>query len=158
MRYLLVDRIDAVEPNKRASGWKNAAMSEDVFEWHFPDRPIVPGTIVLESLAQLAGWLEAVSSGFERWVLLDRVASAKVIGFAVPGDRIELRLEQVPHADPARRSYRGESLVGGERRALVEFEAVVVPLESLDAKDRAKRAYEALAGASPAPAPRKGPA
>jgi 3-hydroxyacyl-[acyl-carrier-protein] dehydratase len=156
VRWLLVDRIDVVEPGRRAVGWKNAAMSEDVFEWHFPDRPIVPGTVVLEAFAQLAGWLEAVGSEFERWVLLDRVASAKVVGFAVPGDRIELRLEQIPHADPGRRAYRAESLVGGERRALVEFEAVVVPLESLDAKDRARRTFDVLRGAPPPPGPRKG--
>jgi len=156
MRYLLVDRIDSIEPGAKALGWKNAAMSEDVFEWHFPGRPIVPGTILLEAFAQLAGWLEAVSSGFERWVLLDRVESAKVFGFAVPGDRIELRIEQVPHADPNRRAYRAESLVGGERRSLAEFEAVVVPLDTLDSKERAKAAYEALLGAPPPPASRKG--
>jgi 3-hydroxyacyl-[acyl-carrier-protein] dehydratase len=156
MRYLLVDRIDSIEPDVRAVGWKNASMSEDVFEWHFPDRPIVPGTILLEAFAQLAGWLEAVGSDFERWVLLDRIAAAKVIGFAVPGDRIELRVERVPNADPNRRSYKAESLVGGERRSMAEFEAVVVPLESLDSKDRARVAYDVLRGTRPTPAGRSG--
>jgi len=156
MRYLLVDRIDSIEPSKKALGWKNAAMSEDVFEWHFPGRPIVPGTILLEAFAQLAGWLEAVSSDFQRWVLLDRASSVKVYGFAVPGDRIELRLEQIVGTDPARRSYRAESLVSGERRCVAEFEAVVVPLDTLDSKERVKAAYEALTGAPPPTTGRKG--
>jgi 3-hydroxyacyl-[acyl-carrier-protein] dehydratase len=155
VRYLLVDRIEALEPGVSASGWKNVAMSEDVLEWHFPGKPIVPGTVVLESLAQLAGWLEAASSDFQSWVLLDRAASVRCFGFAVPGDRIELRVEQVPGGDPARRSYRGESRVGGDRRVTVEFEAVVVPLADLDDRERAKAAYETLRGQLPDRAPRR---
>ena len=146
MRYLLVDRIEELVPGVLARGSKNVAMSEDYLEWHFPERPIVPGTLVLEALAQLAGWHEAATSEFSRWVLLDRVGSARYFGFAVPGDRIELRLEVVAHADPERRAYRGESTVGGERKALLEFEAKVVSLETLDARERVERAYQQLRG------------
>jgi len=156
MRYLLVDRVGEVEADKRIVGWKNVAMSEDYLEWHFPERPIVPGMLVLEAFAQLAGWLEAASSSFERWVLLDRVSSARYYGFSVPGDRIELRLERVPHADEGRRAYRGESVVGGERRAAVEFEATVVPLETLEARARAEAAYQVLLALPIKPAGRKG--
>ena len=148
MRYLLVDRIERVEAASIA-GWKNVAMSEDYLEWHFPGQPIVPGTVVLEAFVQLAGWLEASASDFQRWVLLDRVASARYFGFAVPGDRIELRIEAVAAADPARRSYRGESRVGGDVRASVEFEGVVVALDALEDRERARRAFETLSGAAP---------
>jgi 3-hydroxyacyl-[acyl-carrier-protein] dehydratase len=151
VRYLLVDRIESLEGDRVAVAWKNVAMSEDYLEWHFPGRPIVPGTLVLEAFAQTAGWLEASASDCERWVLLDRVGSARYVGFCVPGDRIELRLERVDTADPARRAYRGESRVGGEVRAKVEFEAVVVPVESLD--DRATIARD-LATLRGPPAPR----
>ena len=153
MRYLLVDRIERIQAGTSIEGWKNVAMSEDFLEWHFPERPVVPGTVVLEAFAQLAGWLEASSSSFERWFLLDRVASARYFGLAVPGDRIVLRLDAVPAADPGRRAYRGESQVAGERKAAVEFEGVVVPLDSLDDRDRARRAFETLRGAPPSPAP-----
>ncbi len=70
MRFLLVDRIDDVEKDRSIRGSKLAAMSEDYFEWHFPERPIVPGVLILEACAQLAGWLEAASSDFERWFLI----------------------------------------------------------------------------------------
>jgi 3-hydroxyacyl-[acyl-carrier-protein] dehydratase len=149
VRYLLVDRIESIDPDRAAVGWKNVAMSEDYLEWHFPGRPIVPGTLVLEAFAQLAGWLEAASSSCERWVLLDKVGSARYVGFCVPGDRIELRLERVEGADPARRAYRGESRVGTDVRARVEFEAVVVPVESLDAKATIARDLETLRAAPP---------
>lgn len=148
MRFLLVDRIVHVEPGTSIEGYKNVAMSEDYLTWHFPEQPILPGMLILESFAQLAGWLEAVSSGFERWVLLDRVRSARYYQFCVPGDRVLLTLEQLEGDDSARRVYRGESRVDGERRATVEFEAAVVPLTDLEERERAVRTYEALQGAA----------
>jgi 3-hydroxyacyl-[acyl-carrier-protein] dehydratase len=156
MRYLLVDRIAEIEEGRRVVGWKSVAMSEDYLEWHFPDQPIVPGVLVLEAFAQLAGWLEAKTSGFERWALLDRLSSARYYGFAGPGDRIELRLEQIAHQDPERRAYRGEAFVGTERRAAVEFEATTVSLESLESRERAERSYRVLLGLPQKPPGRKG--
>ena len=155
MRYLLVDRIDEVVVDAKAVGRKNVAMTEDYLEWHFPEQPVVPGTLILEAFVQLAGWLEAASSSFERWVLLDHVTSARYFGAAVPGDRIDLVLERVPSNDPARRAYRGESTVAGQRKASVEFEATVVAVETLDARDRMERAYRTLRGESPAAGPAK---
>jgi 3-hydroxyacyl-[acyl-carrier-protein] dehydratase len=154
VRYLLVDRVEEVVPGALARGAKNVAMSEDYLEWHFPGRPVVPGTLVLEMFAQLAGWHEAVASGFSRWFLLDRVTSARYFGVAVPGDRIDLRVEVVPCDDPARRRFRAESAVAGERKAAVEFEGVVVPLEDLDAKARVEQAWRVLQ--PPAAAGRRG--
>jgi 3-hydroxyacyl-[acyl-carrier-protein] dehydratase len=150
MRYLLVDRIGdpALQP---FTGWKNVAMSEDYLEWHFPEQPIVPGMLVLEALVQLAGWHEAHASGFERWFLLDAVRSAKYYGFAVPGDRLELSLDLLEPVGPGRlerRAWRGESRVGGERRALVEFEGVTVALDTLESREHAERMWKTLRGGS----------
>ncbi len=150
MRFLLVDRIEEVVPGALVRGWKAVAMSEDYLEWHFPDRPILPGTLVAEAFAQLAGWHEAVASDFARWALVDRVTSARYFGFSVPGDRLELRLEVKPTDDPARRAFSGEATAGGERRALVDFEAVVTPLEGLEDPARMRRMYDALRGVKPA--------
>jgi 3-hydroxyacyl-[acyl-carrier-protein] dehydratase len=146
-----VDRIDAVEPGVSIRGAKLAAASEDYFTWHFPERPIVPGNLVLEAVVQLAGWLEAVGSGFERWVLLTRVASARWYAFAGPGDRIDLALDVLPGGDPSLRRYRAETLVRGERGATLELEARGVPLEGLEDPARVRRAYEGLRAAGDAP-------
>ena len=67
MRYYLVDQIKEWEVDKRIRGVKNVAMTEDFLEYHFPKYPTMPGVLLLESMAQLAGWLEAVSSKFTRW-------------------------------------------------------------------------------------------
>ena len=149
MRFLLVDRIESFEMGVRIAGSKNAAMSEDYFEWHFPERPIVPGMLILESFVQLAGWLEAISSDFGSWFLLDRVHTARYYAFAGPGDRIELALEQVPLAEADRRRYKGESRVAGKRSALVEFEGIVVPLEDLEGAARARSTWATLRGEMP---------
>ena len=149
MRFLMIDRIADVEPGVSARGWKNAAMSEDYFEWHFPERPIVPGMLVLESFAQLAGWAEAASSDFERWFLLDRVKAARYYAFAGPGDRIDLTLEMLACDDESRRIFRGEGSMRGERSVVVEFEGCVVPLGDLENAQRARRTYEALRAEAP---------
>ena len=149
MRYLLVDRIEEVVPGVSAKGWKNVSMTEDYLEWHFPDQPVVPGTLVLEAFAQLAAWLEASSSGFTRWFLLDRVMSARYFGAALPGDRIDLVITAVPTDDPTRRTFHAESHVGGERRSLVEFEGRTVALADLDSCERMERAFERLRGIVP---------
>lgn len=156
MRFLLVDRIDEVVPGARARGAKSVAMSEDYLEWHFPDRPILPGTLVAEALAQLAGWHEAVATDFAAWALVDRVTSARYFGFSGPGDRLDLQLEVLPPPAEGRRAFRGEATAGGERRALVEFEAAVLPLADLEDPARMRRLYDALRGVKPTQDPRRG--
>jgi 3-hydroxyacyl-[acyl-carrier-protein] dehydratase len=153
-----VDRVDRVEPHKAIAGRKVVAMSEDYLEHHFPGQPVVPGVLVLEAFAQLAGWLEAASSGFRSWFLLDRVVSARFYGANGPGERIDLALEvvPVPGDDPTRRAYRGEATVEGARRASVEIEGTTTPLEGLEDRAQAEAVFRALRGEGPAKAPRRG--
>lgn len=53
--FLLVDRILEVDPGKRAVGLKNVTMNEEFFQGHFPRNPIMPGVLVIESMAQVGG-------------------------------------------------------------------------------------------------------
>ncbi len=146
MRFLLVDRIAEYEANTSIRGWKNVAMSEDYLEWHFPEQPIMPGMLILEGCAQLAGWLEAISSEFDQWFLLDGVRSARYYHFAVPGDRIDLALERVADDDPTRRVYRAETTVDGKRGASIEFEGRLTPLGGLETAERARAGWAILRG------------
>jgi 3-hydroxyacyl-[acyl-carrier-protein] dehydratase len=154
VRFLLVDRITGFDAERAATGWKNVAMSEDYLDWHFPERPVMPGVLVLEACVQLAGWLEARSSEFERWFLVDRVASAKYYGLSVPGDRLDLRVERVDDDEPARRSFHAEARVGEERRAAFEFSGIAVPLASVEDPARMRRALATLEGRPPMGDPR----
>jgi 3-hydroxymyristoyl/3-hydroxydecanoyl-(acyl carrier protein) dehydratase len=62
-------------------------MTEDYLQYHFPRRPTMPGVLLLESMAQLAGWLEAISSDFTCWFLLEHVKSCKFYELTVPATR-----------------------------------------------------------------------
>jgi 3-hydroxyacyl-[acyl-carrier-protein] dehydratase len=149
MRFLLVDGIAALEPGRSIRGWKNAALSEDYFEWHFPERPIVPGALVLEACVQLAGWLEAADSDAASWALLARVRSARYYDFALPGDRIDLSVQRLPDPGEDRRGWRAETNMGARRGATLEFETRVVPLADLHDAAVVRRTLAALRGGRP---------
>lgn len=144
MRYLLVDRILEWEAGERILGLKSVTMSEDFLEFHFPRNPIMPGVLLLEALAQLAGWLEAASSDFQRWFLLHSVRRCMFYGFALPGDAVELEVRAQAGGDPSRRSFTGVCSVLRKKRVVAEFEGETVPLADLEDPEDRKRAFQLL--------------
>ena len=144
MRYYLIDRIWEWEADKRIRGVKNVAMTEDFLQYHFPRRPTMPGVLLLESMTQLAGWLEAASSEFERWFLLEHVTSCKFYDLTGPGDQVEIALDVVPGSEPSRRRYRGMGSVGGKRRVVAEFDGQVIPLADLEAPASQRQLFAVL--------------
>ena len=147
MRYYLVDRISAWEVDTRIRGVKNVAMTEDFLQYHFPRRPTMPGVLLLESMTQLAGWLEAVSSEFTRWFLLEHVTSCKFYDLTGPGDRVEFVIDIVPPAEGSHRRYRGTGSVDGKRRVVAEFEGQVIPLATIEAPSSHRQLFEVLTNA-----------
>ena len=96
--FLLVDRIVALEPGKRIVGLKNVSINEPFFQGHFPGRPIMPGVLIVESLAQVGGILALLATpenmGNPSIFLmgLDKVRFRQPV---VPGDQLRLEVETV---------------------------------------------------------------
>lgn len=93
MSWYFIDRIIDIEVGKRARGLKVFSIGEEFFQEHFPKYPIVPGVIVLESLAQLSGKLIGYSvykeRGFWPFPIVTMMQDVKFRRFLSPGDTIE---------------------------------------------------------------------
>jgi 3-hydroxyacyl-[acyl-carrier-protein] dehydratase len=92
MRFLLLDRITQWEPGRRGEAIKNITLSEDFFSDHFPLRPIMPGVLIVEGMAQLGGLVleEGVrlQQGRAVKVLMSIIEKAKFRQLVVPGDTL----------------------------------------------------------------------
>lgn len=148
MRFALVDRITEVEAPDRIEGLKVVAMSEAYLEHHFPEQPILPGMLILESAVQLAGWLEAQRTGCASWLLLEKVRSAKYVHFVVPGDTLTLRATCTERTD-THATYRVAGSLDGKRQCDLEFTGRLVALETLMDPDEARRDLDVLKRHSP---------
>jgi len=94
--FLLVDKIIELEPDKRAVGIKNVTMNEHFFTGHFPGRPVMPGVLIVEAMAQVAGVLmlnkkENVGK-LAYFMSMDRARFRKTV---LPGDQLRLEVEIV---------------------------------------------------------------
>ena len=120
MRFILIDRIDRLEPGVRAEGHKQIHPDEDYFRDHFPGYPIVPGVLLVESLAQLGGRLveasERQASGRRILPVLAKVEQAKFMRSVRPGDRLDLAVDMVAMSSDAAR-VTGVATVGGRKAA-----------------------------------------
>ncbi len=93
--FLLVDRV--LEMNeKRAVGIKNVSANEPFFQGHFPERPVMPGVLIVEALAQLGGILMLSHSGNQkRLAYLISINNARFRKTVVPGDQLVLEIDAV---------------------------------------------------------------
>ena len=125
--FLLVDRIIEVEPGKRIVGIKNVTYNEPFFPGHFPDRPIMPGVLIVEAMAQTAGILVFSSLPQEQFKTpvyflgIDNVRFRKPV---VPGDQLRLELEITKHRQSIW-GFKGKALVDGNLVAESELLAML---------------------------------
>ena len=125
--FLLVDRIIEVEPGKRIIGIKNVTYNEPFFPGHFPGRPIMPGVLIIEAMAQTAGILVFSSLPQEQFKTpvyflgIDNVRFRKPV---VPGDQLRLELEITKHRQSIW-GFKGKALVDGNLVAEAELLAML---------------------------------
>ncbi len=90
--FLLVDRIVELEA-ERIVGIKNVTGNEPFFAGHFPDFPVMPGVLIVEAMAQVAGVLVLKDMGEQKAVFLASIEQAKFRRPVVPGDQLRIEMK-----------------------------------------------------------------
>ena len=133
MRYFLLDRVTEVVPGESAKGIKNVTLTDEVLHDHFPDYPILPGALLIEAMAQLAGFLLEVTHNADDKpivrALLVGVDKAKFSQPAEPGDSIELRVRAGSSLDTAAQ-VDAEAWVGPDRIARAHLTFMLKAIDS----------------------------
>ena len=95
--FLLVDKILEMEPKKRIIGIKNVSINEPYFQGHFPGKPIMPGVLILESMAQTGGLLllQEISDRESKLLYFVAIDNARFRRPVVPGDQLRLEMKVV---------------------------------------------------------------
>ena len=131
--FLLVDRIVSLIPQKTVHAYKCVSMNEPFFQGHFPGLPVMPGVLIVESLAQAGAFL--VLHGLEPQVVeeslflftgIEHVRFRKPV---VPGDRLDLHCELI-RSKMRLWKMRGTAHVDGALAAEAELTAAIVPKEN----------------------------
>ncbi len=92
--FLLVDRVDELEPGVRAVGIKNVTQNEPFFEGHFPEYPVMPGVLIVEAMAQVgAVGVMAVEAYRQKLALFAGIDGVRFRRQVVPGDVLRMEVE-----------------------------------------------------------------
>lgn len=122
--FLFVDRVLEIEPGKRIVGIKNVSVDEPFFQGHFPGRPIMPGVLIVEAMAQAGGVLVYKSVGTDdNMVYFMSVEKAKFRKPVVPGDQLRLEVEALQNRGKVWK-FKGEAKVDGKLVCEAEFMAM----------------------------------
>lgn len=124
---LLVDRVEELILGEKISAIKAVTINEGFFQGHFPGRPIMPGVMIIEALAQAAGVLAMESFGLAgsgKLVYFMAIDNAKFRNPVEPGCLLQLNV-QFTHKKPRVCKFIGQAMVGDKLAAECEFMAMI---------------------------------
>ena len=135
--FLLVDRIIEYEPGKRVVGIKNVTLNEPFFQGHFPGAPVMPGVLIVESMAQTAGvmMLANLPDRDQKLVFFTGIDGAKFRRPVVPGDQLRLELT-VLRLRPRYIKLRGEAYVEGHLVAEAQISSSLVDRSVIETSEQ----------------------
>lgn len=127
MKFVLIDRIVALEPGKRIVAQKALSLAEEYLADHFPKFPVLPGVLMLEALVQASAWLVRVSTDFAPGlVLLKEARNVTYKSFVAPGQVLTIESE-CRELGPAQSQFAARGLLDG--REIVKGQLVLRHLQ-----------------------------
>ncbi len=132
---LLVDRILDFEPGQWIRGLRNISYSEQVFQGHFPNRPVFPGVYILEAMAQTGGCLllQDIEDRHRKVIYFMGIDGAKFRKPVLPGDQLVMEVKVVQLKGRVCK-MRGEAFVDGQKVAEAEFMSMLMDLAEGEGK------------------------
>ena len=124
---LLVDRVEKIVPDQSITAIKEVSMNEGFFQGHFPGRPIMPGVLIVEALAQAAGVLAVESLGLAdsgKLVYFMAIEGAKFRTPVEPGCLLQLDVEFIQKRASVCK-FAGRASVNGKLAAEANFTAMI---------------------------------
>jgi 3-hydroxyacyl-[acyl-carrier-protein] dehydratase len=122
--FLLVDRIIDLKPNVKAVGIKNVTINEPFFQGHFPNYPIMPGVLIVEAMAQVAGILAFHSGAKGNTIYFMSIEKAKFRKPVVPGDQLRFEVTILQQRSNVWK-FTAEAFIEDKLVAEAEFTAMV---------------------------------
>jgi 3-hydroxyacyl-[acyl-carrier-protein] dehydratase len=125
--FLLIDKIVDIDGDNSATGVKNVTINEPHFAGHFPGKPIMPGVLIIEAMAQTAGAIALVARGLETQALVYfmSIDGAKFRRPVMPGDQLRIHVTKIKRRGNLMK-YACEALVDGTKVAEAEVTAMLV--------------------------------
>ena len=126
---LLVDRILDYEPKVWIRGLKNISFNEEVFQGHFPSRPVFPGVYIVEAMAQTGGCLlmQEYEDRARKVIYFMGIDAVKFRKPVLPGDQLVMEVKVMQFKGRICK-MRGEAFVNGQKVAEAEFMSMLMDL------------------------------
>ncbi|MFN7957860.1 MAG: 3-hydroxyacyl-ACP dehydratase FabZ [Holophagaceae bacterium] len=132
---LLVDRVLDYEPKQWIRGLKNISFNEEIFQGHFPSRPVFPGVYIIEAMAQTGGCLllQDIEDRARKVIYFMGIDGAKFRKPVLPGDQLVMEVKVVQLKGRICK-MRGEAFVDGQKVAEAEFMSMLMDLAEGEGK------------------------
>jgi len=125
--FLLIDKLVDLIPSESGIGIKNVTFNEPFFQGHFPGRPIMPGVLIIEAMAQTAACVvvQSMSKSDKRLVYFMSVENARFRKPVQPGDQLRIHVKKERNRGNVWR-FTGEARVDGQLMAEATYTAMIV--------------------------------
>ncbi|MEZ5981220.1 MAG: 3-hydroxyacyl-ACP dehydratase FabZ [Parvularculaceae bacterium] len=130
--FLLIDKLIDIKAGESAIGVKCVSYGDQFFQGHFPQKPVMPGVLIIEAMAQAAAAFTSYTENLDvegKIVLFMGVDKARFRKPVVPGDQLNILVRTVQRRPPVWR-FEGDASVDGKRVADATFAAMLAQLPS----------------------------